>query len=218
MIKIQKFIFNSFQENTFVLYNENNECIVVDAGCYQPHEEQELVDFIESRELKPVRLINTHGHVDHILGVQFLSQKYKLPLEIHTGDLRLVQVSDNYGSMYGFEVKVPTNIETNLVDEMELKFGGSNLKLFHVPGHSPGSVAIYAPKENFVIVGDVLFKGSIGRTDLPGGDYPTLMKSIFNKLLVLDESVTVYSGHGPETSIGYEKRSNPFILDSFETL
>ena len=218
MIKIQKFIFNSFQENTFILYNENNECIIIDAGCYQAHEEDELVDFIESRELKPVRLINTHGHVDHILGVQFISQKYNLPLEIHSGDLRLVEVSDNYGGMYGFQVKVPTKIETNLVDDMEIKFGDSILKLFHVPGHSPGSMAIYAPKENFVIVGDVLFKGSIGRTDLPGGDYPTLMKSIFNKLLSLDDSVTVFSGHGPETSIGYEKMSNPFILDSFETL
>ncbi|MEA3446326.1 MAG: MBL fold metallo-hydrolase [Bacteroidota bacterium] len=214
MIKIKQFIFNSFQENTFVLYNENNECIIIDAGAYDQHEQEELIAFIESRELKPLRLINTHGHVDHILGVQFLSRKYKLPLEIHEGDLRIVEMSANYGSMYGFDVDVPSNIDTGLVDGMAFNFGESILKLMHVPGHSPGSIAIYAPAEKFVIVGDVLFKGSIGRTDLPGGDYDILMRSIFDKLLTLDAEVVVYPGHMGETSIGYEKMSNPFILEA----
>ena len=218
MIEIQKFVFNSFQENSFVLYNERGECILIDPGCYSSEEEQLMVQFIEENNLKPIRIINTHGHVDHILGVEYLSQKYSLPLEIHEEDKRLTELSPSYGSMYGFEVKVPSNIKTSLSDEMEIEFGESKLRLLHVPGHSPGSIAIFAENEKFVIVGDVLFKGSIGRTDLPGGDYDTLMKSIFQKLVPLGDEVTVYSGHGPETSIGYERISNPFILDSFETL
>ncbi len=214
MIKIKKLVFNSFQENTFVLYNEKDECIIIDSGAYEKHEQQELIDFIESNNLKPIGLMNTHGHVDHILGVQFLSEKYSLPLRVNSGDKKMVETADGYGSIYGFNVNVPKNIETNLEDGMLIEFGENTLKLLHVPGHSPGSIAFYADAEKFIIVGDVLFHGSIGRTDLPGGDYDTLMKSIFEKLLVLNDDTTVYTGHGPETSIGMEKMSNPFIIDA----
>ena len=213
MIKIEKFVFNSFQENTFVLYNEANECIIVDAGCYTPDEEQHLTSYIENNNLNPVRLINTHGHVDHVLGVEFLSKKYDLPLELHTDDKHLAETAQSYGTVFGFDATPISTIETALEDGMEINFGESSLTLFHVPGHSPGSIALFAPAEKFVVVGDVLFNGSIGRTDLPGGDYDTLMESILTKLLPLGDDVTVYSGHGPESSIGYEKISNPFIIE-----
>ena len=217
MIKVEKFVYNSFQENTYVLFDETNECIIVDAGCYEDYEKENLVSFLDSKSLKPVHLICTHGHIDHILGMEFLCKKYNLYLEVHKGDLRIIEMVSTYGTMYGFDVETPSNVKGILEDGGKVLFGNSELDILHVPGHSAGSIALLSKEDKFAIVGDVLFKGSIGRTDLPGGDYDIIMDSIGRKLMTLDENTIVYSGHMSETTIGIEKRSNPFITEYFGT-
>jgi hydroxyacylglutathione hydrolase len=218
MIKVDRLVFNDFQENTFIISAENGDAIIVDPGCYSAREEENLVNFLKDNELKPVRLINTHGHIDHILGVSFVCERFNLRLELHKGDLPLVKNAPSYGTLWGFEVKELPEVDTSITDKTEITLGDEKLILLPVPGHSPGSIAIYSHENKFVIVGDVLFKGSIGRTDLLGGDYDVLMKSIGTQLMTLDEDVTVHSGHGPSTSIGYEKRSNPFVTEYFSNL
>ena len=217
MIKVEKFVFNSFQENTYLLFDETKECIIIDAGCYDTFEKERIVKFIDDNNLKLVKLVITHGHVDHVLGLEYLSKKYNLTIEMHEEDIKLLKNVESYGGLYGFEVEGPKNISANLIDGGSISFGNSRLNILHVPGHSPGSIALHSPIDNFVIVGDVLFKGSIGRTDLPGGDYDILMNSIGSKLMTLDENTMVYSGHMGETTIGIEKRSNPFITEFFGT-
>ncbi len=218
MIKVHRLVFNDFQENTYVLSAENGECIIVDAGCYSEDEQQVLVDFLKDNKLKPVRMINTHGHIDHILGAAFVCEEYGLKLELHEEDVPLVKNAPSYGSVWGFVVNKLPELDTAITNMEEVTLAENTLKLMHVPGHSKGSIAIYSEEDKFVLVGDVLFKGSIGRTDLPGGDYDILMKSIGTKLIVLDEETVVYSGHGPASSIGMEKRSNPFITDYFSNI
>ena len=217
MIKVKTLVFNSFQVNTYIIYDESGECVIIDPGCSDERENKVLEDFISANKLTPSRLLNTHGHIDHILGASFVSDKYNLALEIHKGDYHMIEMSPAYAGNFGLSINVPSRIETSLNDNDTFMLGNSEIKMLHVPGHSPGSVAFYSASDKFVIVGDVLFKGSIGRTDLPGGDYDILMESIGKKLMTLDEDVTVYCGHMQETSIGIEKRSNPFITEHFGT-
>ena len=212
MINIKTFVFNGFQENTFVLFDETKECIIIDAGCYDNSEKENLVSFIENNNLKPVKLVNTHGHIDHLLGVNFLRGKYNIPFEAHKLDEPIVCSTNEYAELFGFSFNDSPTIDNYLNEIDEIKFGNSSLEIFHVPGHSPGSLAFYSKSQEFVIVGDVLFNGSIGRTDLPGGDYDTLIHSIKTKLLNLPENVEVLSGHGNNTSIAYEKKTNPFLI------
>ena len=216
-MKVKRFVFNSFQENTYVIYNEVGDCIIVDPGCSNDKENDELATFIKENELKPIHLIVTHGHIDHILGTAFVINKYNIPLEVHPDDEIFIKSAPSFASNYGFEINMPTQIEAILTENSDIKLGNSSLKILHVPGHSPGHIALYSAQDKFVIVGDVLFKGSIGRTDLPGGDYDILMKSIGTKLMTLDEDVVVYCGHMEETTIGIEKRSNPFITEYYGT-
>lgn len=215
MIKIKTFVFNAFQENTYVVYDETNECIIVDAGCYTDHEFNLLVKYLEDNNLKPIKLVNTHCHVDHVLGISKLIKKYSIPFEANKKDEPVIEDAVNHGKVFGFNVVQPPFPTKYLNDGDEIKVGNSTLKVLEVPGHSEGSIALYSSEGNFVIVGDVLFKGTIGRTDLPGGDYDQLINSIYKKLLVLDRSTVVYSGHGPSTTIGDEIMSNPFLRQGF---
>lgn len=211
MIEIQAFTFNPFQENTFVLYDETKECIIIDPGCYSQAEKKALSDFIETKGLKPVKLLNTHCHIDHILGNKYVSEKYGLLPEFNEKDLEILQATTVYGPSMGIKVE-QSPLPVNFLDEGDvIEFGNSKLDVIFTPGHCPGEICFYSTSQKIVIGGDVLFYGSIGRTDLPGGDYATLIHSIKTKLLPLGDDYTVYPGHGPETTIGLEKRQNPFL-------
>jgi len=211
MIKIKSFVFNSFQVNTYVLYDDINECLIVDAGCYDDEEKAGLLDFLKDKSLKPVALLNTHCHIDHLLGNSFIHEQFGLLTQAHKFEKPMLEGANQQGKLFGFEIEQPPAIGNFLEEKNKVKFGNSELLVIHVPGHSRGSLAFYNKTQKFVLVGDVLFQGGIGRTDLPGGDYETLIESITGKLFSLDEDVIVYSGHGPNTTIGEEKKFNPFF-------
>jgi len=178
MITIKIFVFNPFQENTFVLHDETGECVVIDAGCYESHEKTEISNYITNNKLRCIKLIHTHCHVDHVLGNAYIASTYKPEIIAHKSDEFLINNAQKHGIVFGFNVEQPLLPDSYIDENSEIKFGNSTMQVFHVPGHSPGSVALYSLEQNFVIVGDVLFKGSIGRTDLPGGDYDMLINSI----------------------------------------
>ena len=213
MCEIGIFTFNAFQENTYVLYDETKECVIIDPGCSNKEEENRLVNFIEEKGLKPVRLIMTHGHVDHMLGNAFVVNKYNLDIEIHEDEVPVLMMSPQVGRMYGFPVTPSPNPnpEKYIKAGDILTFGNTSLKALLTPGHSPASISFYCEAGNFVIGGDVLFRQSIGRTDLPGGNFNTLINSIKTKLLVLPDDTKVYPGHMQATTIGFEKEHNPFL-------
>jgi hydroxyacylglutathione hydrolase len=211
MINIHYFTFNGFQENTYILSDETKQCVIIDPGCYSNEEEQELVSYIAKNELTPIKLLNTHCHIDHVLGNSFVASKYSIGLEMHEKDLPTLHATPNYGHTFGFNIdKSPE--PTMLLNEGDVvKFGNSELNVLFTPGHSAGHIVFVNHKQKFIINGDVLFQGSIGRTDLPGGDHNTLIDSIKTKLLTLDDDFEVYTGHGPKTTIGHERNHNPFL-------
>ncbi|RME15845.1 MAG: MBL fold metallo-hydrolase [Bacteroidetes bacterium] len=210
-MNIQSFTFGYFQENTYVLWDETKECVIIDPGNTNLREDNTLFDFIESHHLKPVRLLLTHGHLDHIAGNDAVFNKYKLLPEVHAEDLFLIQTHEITANMYGIPCN-PSPLPKNFIKDKDVvKFGNSELLCIHTPGHSPGSISYYNSKDNFLIAGDVLFYESIGRTDLPKGDFDTLKNSIQKKLYTLPDVTIVYPGHGPATSIGYEKENNMFV-------
>ncbi len=214
MIQIQGFTFNPFEENTYILYDETKECVIIDPGCYNTHERQELADFIKSEELKPVKLLNTHCHVDHVLGNSFVAKKYNIGLEIHKDDLVVLKSLPQVSHLYGLNAEESIEPKNFLNEGDIVKFGNSSLEILFTPGHSPGSICFVSKEDKFIIVGDVLFYGSIGRTDLPGGDHEALLSNIREKLFVLGDDFAVFSGHGEQTSIGFEKKNNPFLVPS----
>lgn len=211
MIKIKSFVFNPFMENTYILYDETKECIVIDPGCYEDHEQSMLSDFIKENGLKVIRLLNTHCHIDHVLGNEFVKKHFGVPFSIHKIEGQVLEAVKSYAPNYGFASYRQPEIDSYLEEGKEVTFGNSSLSILFVPGHSPGHVAFYNKEGNICIGGDVLFKGSIGRTDLPGGDHNTLIKSIRDKIIPLGDDVIVYSGHGPLTKIGDERKYNPFL-------
>ena len=211
MIKVTAFLFNPFYENTYVLSDETGECVIIDPGCHIDEEEGELKEYIEKNNLKPVRLLNTHCHVDHVFGNPFVAEKWKLQLEISPLETKVLESFPTICQLYGLNGKIQPEPILTLEEGKQIKFGNSVFEIFFTPGHSPGSVCFYNAKEKILIGGDVLFEGSIGRTDLPGGDHETLLKSIREKLFVLPDDVVVYPGHGNPTKIGVEKRTNPFL-------
>lgn len=211
MIQVKNFTFNAFQENTYVLYDETLEAVVVDPGCYDKEEQQELTDFIKSKDLKVVSLINTHCHVDHVLGNYFVKSHFGVKLSIHPKEESTLKSVETYGPAYGFHNYQPAQADQYFAEGDTIKFGNSKLEILFVPGHSVGHVAFYNKEDNFCIGGDVLFYRSIGRYDLPGGDYQTLMNSIKNKMFALPESMVIHPGHGPSTTVGDEKKHNPFF-------
>ena len=211
MIKIKTFTFNPFQENTFVVSDETKEAVIFDPGCHNPEEKAELVAFIEKEDLKPVKLINTHCHVDHVFGNAYIHQKYKLSLEAHPEEDYNLKSAVPYADAMGLKMPVSPEIEIDLSEQKEISFGNSKLEIISTPGHSAGGLSFYSKEGEFVIAGDCLFHSGVGRVDLPGGDADVLIESIKEKLFVLPEDTVVYSGHGPKTTIGYEKMHNPFV-------
>lgn len=210
MIQIQNFVFNPFMENTYVLYDETKEAIIIDPGCYEQAEKDELTDFIETNELKVVKLINTHCHIDHVFGNAFVKKRYGVSLAIHKEDEATLKSVEVYAPAYGFQNFENTEAEEFFDEGDQIKFGNASLDIFFTPGHAPGHVVLVNQEQNICIGGDVLFDGSIGRTDLPGGDFDTLIKSIHEKVFALKDETVVYPGHGGTTTVGKEKVSNPF--------
>ncbi|MCW3121579.1 MAG: fold hydrolase [Flavipsychrobacter sp.] len=211
MLNVVFFTVNPFEENTYLITNEQDQCWIVDPGMYSPQETAQMISYITENGLTPQAIINTHAHIDHILGVQALTDKYKLPFGIHKHELPVLERAADTAAMFGFELKNVPKATFYINENEQLKLGTDALDVFYTPGHSPGSISFYYPEGNWVISGDVLFSGSIGRTDLPGGNFDTLIQSIRSRLLVLPDETTVLSGHGPVTSIGEEKKHNPFL-------
>lgn len=211
MITVQVFAFNPFQVNTYILSDETKECIIIDPGMQGQNEENELTDYIDAKGLKPVMLLNTHAHIDHIVGNHFVAEKYKLPLTAHKDCAGFLTNAMAYAGSFGLQLNAVKSIDNFIDNDEEIQFGNSTLKVLHTPGHADGSVCFYSMEDNFVITGDVLFNQSIGRTDLPTGNYDLLQQSIWEKLFTLPDQTTAWPGHGPETTIGYEKLHNPFV-------
>ncbi len=208
---VSGFTFNPFSENTYLLHDATGECVIVDPGCYEPAEQQALRQFIEDKGLRVVLLVNTHAHIDHVLGNQFVLDTYKVPFLLHEADLPTLRAVPTYASNYGFPQYRPAEPTGQLAAGTPVTFGNTELEVRFAPGHAPGHVVFYHAPTATVIGGDVLFQGSIGRTDLPGGDHDTLISSIKSQLLTLPDDTTVYAGHGPATTVGQERRTNPFL-------
>jgi glyoxylase-like metal-dependent hydrolase (beta-lactamase superfamily II) len=212
MSSVVSFTFNAFQENTYLIYDDTKECVIIDPGCYDQAERDELSLYIERNNLMPVRLLNTHCHIDHVFGNKFVSEKYSLPLEIHEGELPVLEAVPKVSMFYGLPYPEPSPMPEKFIAEGEIiEFGKTKLETLFTPGHSPASISFFCKEDRYVIAGDVLFYQSIGRTDLPGGDFKTLLGSIVDKYFPLGDDVRVYPGHGPATTVGFEKENNPFL-------
>lgn len=211
MLKIKAFTFNPLQENTYLIYNEQKQCIIVDAGCYFKEEQQKLLNYISTNNLQPMLLLNTHAHLDHVFGIAFLKQQFHIPFVIHQLDLPMLNSFPEVSVRYGLPGENPPSPDYFIDENSDLKLGDIAIKIIHTPGHSPGSLSFYLGDEKILISGDALFNQSIGRTDFPGGNHSTLVQSITAKLFVLPDETVVYSGHGPTTTIGDEKNFNPFV-------
>ena len=212
-MKIACLPFNPIQENTYVVWDDTKECVVIDAGNRSPREDAALDDFIGRQGLKPVLAANTHGHFDHTLGVGHLKQRYGIPFALSEKDRFLLDNAAVSGSLFGVKTGPMPAIDRDLDAETEIRFGNSVLRILRTPGHTPGHVAFYEPESKALFTGDTLFRESIGRTDLPGGDYSWIMRSILDVIVPLGEEVHVYPGHGPESTIGHELLYNPFIVE-----
>lgn len=212
MLKIQQFTFNPVQENTYVVFNDEGACAIIDPGCYFDNEYKELTDFVDKNNLVPKCLLNTHCHLDHIFGNRQIAERYGLKVQMHPSEKKLFDYAPTSGEMWGLPFK---NYEGDIIyinEGDKIAIGNDSLEIFLTPGHSPGSLSFYNERSDFVVSGDVLFRSGIGRTDLPGGDFDTLIASIRNKLFTLPDDSVVYSGHGPKTTIGNEKLTNPFLV------
>lgn len=210
MLNIESLTFGPFQENTYILSDETGEGIIVDPGCYEVQEQQLLTRYISENNLQITQVVNTHCHIDHVLGNDFVKRQYQSPLSIPEGEKEVLRSVRSYAPVYGFHRYKEAEVDNYLSETDIISFGNINLEVLLVPGHSPGHLVFYHRDSKICIGGDVLFQASIGRTDLPGGDHQTLIDSIHNKMFTLPEDVKVYCGHGPPTTIGQEKKSNPF--------
>lgn len=212
-MKVSRFTFNMFGVNTYILWDDiSREALIVDPGMINEKEQKEIKTFLDANNLNLKHLINTHMHIDHAFGISYVKENYNLKLECNLEDQFLAQRLNEQANMFGLPIPMSDlQIDKDLKDGEKIQLGDEHISILHVPGHSPGSVVLYAPQSNFIISGDVLFNTSIGRTDLPGGNYAQLINAINNKLMTLPDDVIVYPGHGPETSIGYEKQNNPYL-------
>ncbi|MEP6626970.1 MAG: MBL fold metallo-hydrolase [Ginsengibacter sp.] len=211
MFQIKVFTFNPVQENTYLLYNEQNECIIIDPGCYFDDEKDQLKSFINLNKLQPRMLLNTHCHLDHVFGNKFVSEEYKLTLQTHPLEKQVLELAPSSGLMFNLPFDNYQGEVIYLEEGDVISLGDDQLEVIHAPGHSPGSICFYCAKQKFIIGGDVLFQNSIGRTDLPFGSHEDLIRNIKEKLFKLPGDVKVYSGHGPATTIGEEMKSNPYL-------
>jgi glyoxylase-like metal-dependent hydrolase (beta-lactamase superfamily II) len=211
MLCIETLVFNAFQVNTYLVRNGNGECLVIDPAFYSPDEVRSFDQHITGEGLKVIGQLNTHCHVDHVLGVKHMQTAYGCPLRAHSDEAGLLNNAPMMGEVFGLDVEALSGIDILVGDNEIIEIGSDSLQAILVPGHSPGSLSYYSRDAGFVITGDALFQGSIGRTDLPGGDYDTLISSIRSRLLTLPPETTVYPGHGDPTSIGEEATNNPFL-------
>lgn len=212
MIKVDVLPINPWQENTYILSDETKECVVIDPGCLSAEENKQVADFIASNDLKPVRLLQTHLHLDHVFGSAFIAETYNLGLEAHQGDEFWIEQTVSYAQQFGMEMeKSPPAISNYLNEGDKISFGQSELEVIHIPGHSPGGVVFYSKADKIAIVGDAIFRESIGRTDLPGGDFNTLISALKSKMLSLPDEVELFPGHGPSTTVGHERVNNQFL-------
>ena len=211
MLNVSFFTFNAFDENTYIITNEKKQCWIVDPGMYHDDEKDALFSFITQKQLQPQAIINTHTHLDHIFGVQSVIDKYGIPFGVHKQESEVLKMAAGSATMFGFDFKNIPKPTFFITENEPLLLGDDALQVFHTPGHSPGSISFYYPKGNWVISGDVLFSGSIGRTDLPGGNSETLLNSIRTHLFTLPGETKVLSGHGPATNIAEEKMHNPYL-------
>ena len=210
-MEIKRFVFNPFRENTYVVWDDTKECIIIDAGNLMPREDAMLTEFIKEQGLKPVMAVNTHGHFDHLSGVKYLVDSYGVKFACSSKDDFLM--SRQPSTMYGLQCNPVPEIDIDLDKCDELKFGNTTLRVIKTPGHTPGHVSLYDEKTKSLFTGDTLFRESIGRTDLPGGDYSWIMRSILEQLVPLGDDVTIYPGHEGESTIGHEVLYNPFIVE-----
>jgi hydroxyacylglutathione hydrolase len=211
MIKIKKFTFNPVRENTYILFDETNDCVIIDPGMYDSEEQNEFYRAVKENGLNPVLLLNTHCHYDHVFGNKFVFDNWGLKPQFHKGELFVLQAIPGYVPQMGLHYELSPEPEVFLPEEGTVSFGSSTLELIFAPGHSPAHLCFYAREDNFLIGGDVLFYNSIGRTDLPGGNHVQLISSIRNNLFILPGDCEVFPGHGPSTTIGFEKQHNPFL-------
>ncbi len=211
MLYVESFTFNPFSENTYLVYNDEKEAFLIDPGNMPDAETHVLESFITSKKLKIKNILLTHAHIDHIIGLQWAFDAFKVPVLMHSNETEILEQAPFTAKKYGFFFPAFTGETTLIKEDEELKLGSDTFQIFEVPGHSPGSVAFYNETNEFVISGDALFMMSIGRTDLYKGDYDQLIRSIKTKLLTLPEATKVYSGHGNSTTIGFEKAHNSFL-------
>ena len=212
-MKVATLIFNPIGENTYVLWDETLECVIIDGGASTPAEQAALDNFIAEHGLKPVLAANTHGHFDHVLGVNHLKRRYEIPFACSSKDQYLLDSAAASGNIYGIPTSDMPSIDIDLETTPELKFGTTTLKVIPTPGHTPGGVTLFNEAEKVAFTGDTLFRESIGRTDLEGGDYPTLMRSILGSLLTLGDEVKIFPGHAESSTIGHESMYNPFVVE-----
>ncbi len=212
-MKVKVFEFNPIAVNTYVLYDKTGECVIVDAACFYPDEQRTLYNFINNNNLVVKHVLSTHLHFDHIFGVNFIEKQFEVKMKAHKADEFLLETMNEQLAMFGFTPNAKhTPIIGKYIDENDIiEFGNQKLSIIHIPGHSPGSIVFYNKKENVMVSGDVLFNGSIGRTDLPQGSYSQLIDEIKTKILSLPVDTLVYPGHGPATTIKKEMRINPFL-------
>lgn len=211
MLKIKSFVFSPIQENTYLLYNEFNQCAIIDPGCYFNAEKEELTQFIKDNSLTLIHLLNTHCHLDHVFGNKYMAEMYSLTPQIHKNEEQVLAFASTSGLMYDLPFDNYTGQLFFLKEGDVVTIGKDELLIIEAPGHSPGHICFYNKAQGFLIGGDVLFNKSIGRTDLPGGNYDELIKNIKEKLFVLPNKTVVYSGHGETTTIGVEKVENPYL-------
>lgn len=211
MLRVVSFTFNPFQENTYLIINDKKECLIIDPGMYGEQERKTFSDYLQVNQLIPKMIINTHAHIDHILSVQWLKAKYGIPFGMHRSDLPVLNNAAGSALLFGLEFEGTPTVDFFIEDKKNFIWGHEKLEVRLTPGHSPGSIIFYSSPYKFIISGDVLFQGSIGRSDLPGGDFNALIKSIREQLYTLPDPTLIYPGHGAITQIGQEKISNPFV-------
>lgn len=211
MTNVKIFQFNPLQENTYILSNGAKQCIIIDPGCYTDQEREQLSHYIEKNSLEPVLLVNTHCHLDHVFGNKFIAETFGLELHIHSGERKVLEMAPTSGLMWNLPFDNYTGNIIDLVPGQSIGIGEDKLEILFTPGHSPASLSFYSKEDGYVIAGDVLFRESVGRTDLPGGSPDVLSKSIKEVLYALPDETIVYSGHGIHTTIGHEKKHNPYV-------
>ena len=211
MLTIEKFTFNPYQENTYLLIDSEGCCIIIDPGMHSLQEQNHFKDYINNNSLKPTRLLNTHCHIDHVLGNHFIFENWGLTPDFHQDEVPILVAVENYAPQMGFRYETSPIPEIFINDKEIITFGNYQIEAILAPGHSPGHLCYYIAEQNILIGGDVLFRNSIGRSDLPGGDHQTLMNSIKTRIYTLPAETEVFPGHGPSTTIDFEKQTNPFI-------